>query len=297
MFDLHLFSWGRVTVGGKNLFRTFATLLFISAISVTGGCATLDGPPNPDDPLERYNRAMFTFNETMDRAVLKPVAKGYNWIMPNMLSKGVTNFFSNLDDIVVFANSLLQLKFHKAVSTSARIVWNTTLGLLGFIDVATHFDLPKQNEDFGQTLAFWGVDSGPYFVLPFLGPSTVRDGLAVPVDWYLFDPIFQDKEMKVTLTALAIRYTDLRAGLLKAGDIIDATAPDKYAFLRDAYLQRRVYLIHDGAPPDDEFGDELFEDEDLFKDDLDLEGNAEDDAFSEDELFEDDEGLEKDLSK
>jgi phospholipid-binding lipoprotein MlaA len=239
---------------------------------ISSGCATLDGPPNPDDPLERYNRAMFSFNETMDRAIVKPVAKGYNWIMPDFLNTGVTNFFSNLDDIVVFGNSLLQLKIKQAVETSARIVWNTTIGLLGFIDVATYMDLPKRNEDFGQTLAFWGVDSGPFFVLPFLGPSTVRDGLSVPVDWYLFDPVFRDKELEVTLSLLAIRYTDLRADLITATDIIDETAPDKYAYIRDAFLQRREYLIHDGNPPVDDFSeDELFQDENLFEDDLDLE--------------------------
>ncbi len=278
MYYLRSFAFIR----GHKSFSRLRSLIIVISIGLVSGCATLDGPPNPDDPLERYNRAIFEFNETMDRAVLKPVAKGYNWIMPDALSTGVTNFFSNLDDIVVFANSLLQLKFAQAVSTSARIVWNTTLGLLGFIDVATHFDLPKYNEDFGQTLAFWGVDSGPYFVLPFLGPSTVRDGLSVPVDWILFDPVFQDRELNVTLTALVIRYTDKRAGLLKAGDIIDATAPDKYAFLRDAFLQRRQYLIHDGAPPDDEFSEEeLFEDEGLFD--------------NEDDLFKDEEGLEQDL--
>ena len=246
--------------------KAFSVLLFAGSVSVGSGCATLDGPPNPDDPLERYNRAIFSFNETMDKAVVKPVAKGYNWIMPDFLSTGVTNFFNNLDDIVVFANSLLQLKLHQAASTSARIVWNTTIGLLGFIDVATHMDLPKYNEDFGQTLAFWGVDSGPFFMLPLLGPSTVRDGLALPVDWILFDPVFQDKELEVTLSLLAVRYTDKRAGLLKATNIIDETAPDKYAFIRDAFLQRREYLIHDGAVPDDEFSED-----DLFKDDLDLE--------------------------
>ena len=268
--------------GVQRAVKQLGRLLIVCCLALGSSCATLDGPPNPDDPLERYNRAMFAFNETMDRAVLKPVAKGYNWIMPDALSKGVTNFFGNLDDIVVFANALLQLKFQEAVSTSARIVWNTTLGLLGFIDVATRFDLPKYNEDFGQTLAFWGVDSGPYFVMPFLGPSTVRDGLSVPVDWILFDPVFQDRELNVTLTLLVIRYTDKRAGLLKAGDIIDATVPDKYAFMRDAFLQRRAYLIHDGNIPDPDFSeDELFEDEDLFNDE---------------DLFEDVDDLEQDLN-
>ncbi len=268
MFDLRSFA----CICGHKVFNVFPPLLIICSIAFSSGCATLDGPPNPDDPLERYNRAMFSFNETMDKAIVKPVAKGYNWIMPNALNTGVTNFFSNVDDVVVFFNSLLQLKFQEAVSTSARIVWNTTVGLLGFIDVATHMDLPKYNEDFGQTLAFWGVDSGPYFVLPFLGPSTVRDGLSVPVDWFLFDPVFQDKELKVTLSLLVVRYTDKRADLISATDIIDETAPDKYAYIRDAYLQRRNYLIHDGNPPDAGISeDELFKDEDLFKDELDLE--------------------------
>jgi len=268
MFDLRSFA----LVCGKRLIHNVSVLLFSFSLALTTGCATLDGPPNPDDPLESYNRAMFSFNETMDRAIVKPVAKGYDWIMPGTLSTAVTNFFNNLDDIVVFANSLLQLKFHKAAVTSARLVWNTTIGLLGLIDVATHMDLPKQHEDFGQTLAHWGVGSGPYFVLPFLGPSTVRDGIGVPIDWILFDPVFQDKELDVIITALVIRYTDKRAGLLSATNIIDETAPDKYAFIRDAFLQRRQYLIHDGNPPETGLSDEeLFGDDDLFSDDLDLE--------------------------
>lgn len=269
MFDLRSLAWGRIAASGLKILYT---LLIACSVLASSGCATLDGPPNPDDPLERYNRAMFAFNETLDRTVVKPVAKGYNWIMPGAFNRGVTNFFSNLNDVVVFGNSLLQLKFAEAIETSARIVWNTTVGLLGFIDVATHMDLPKQNEDFGQTLAFWGVDSGPYFVLPFLGPSTVRDGLSVPVDWLLFDPVFRDKELKVTLSLLAVRYTDLRADLITATDIIDETAPDKYAYIRDAFLQRREYLIHDGNPPEPDFTeDEFFKDENLFEDELDLE--------------------------
>ena len=268
MFDLRSFAF----ISGHKVFKFFTPLLITCSIALASGCATLDGPPNPDDPLESYNRAMFSFNETMDRAIVKPVAKGYNWIMPDFLNTGVTNFFSNVDDVVVFFNSLLQLKFQEAVSTSARIAWNTTIGLLGFIDVATHIDLPKYNEDFGQTLAFWGVDSGPYFVVPFLGPSTVRDGLSLPVDWFLFDPVFQDRELKVTLSLLVVRYTEKRADLITATDIIDDTAPDKYAYIRDAFLQRREYLIHDGNPPDTGMSeDELFKDENLFEDDLDLE--------------------------
>ena len=134
MFDLRSFAWGRVTAGGHKVFNVFSPLFIICSIALGSGCATLDGPPNPDDPLESYNRAMFSFNETMDKVLVKPVAKGYNWIMPNFVNTGITNFFNNLDDVVVFFNSLLQLKIHDAALTSARIVWNTTLGLLGFID-------------------------------------------------------------------------------------------------------------------------------------------------------------------
>ena len=139
MFDLRSFA----CICGNKVLNVFPPLLIICSIVLGSGCATLDGPPNPDDPLERYNRAMFSFNETLDKAIVKPVAKGYNWIMPDFLNSGVTNFFSNVDDVVVFFNSLLQLKFQEAVSTSARIVWNTTIGLLGFIDVATRMDLPE----------------------------------------------------------------------------------------------------------------------------------------------------------
>ena len=123
MFDLRSFAF----ISGHKVFRFFRSILIGYWVLIGSGCATLDGPPNPDDPLERYNRAIFAFNETMDRAIVKPVAKGYNWIMPSALNKGVTNFISNLNDIVVFGNSLLQLKFHQAAETSARLVWNLSL--------------------------------------------------------------------------------------------------------------------------------------------------------------------------
>lgn len=266
MFNLRSFAF----LCGHSTFKNILSRGLICSILLTGGCATLEGPPNPDDPLERYNRAMFSFNETMDEYVAAPVARGYNYVMPNALNTGVTNFFGNLDDIVVFANSLLQLKFEKATITLARVITNTTIGILGLFDVATHLDAPKHNEDFGQTLAFWGVDSGPYFVLPFLGPSTVRDGLSVPIDWFLFDPIFKDTQLIVSLGLLALRYTDKRAALLTASEIIDTAAPDKYAFIRDAYLQHRNNLEYDGNPPQEFSDEELFGD-DLFNDDLNLE--------------------------
>ena len=250
----------------NNFLRVF---LIIVASLLGSGCATLDGPPNPDDPFESFNRSMFDFNEGVDKYAFKPVAKGYNYVMPSIASKGVSNFFSNIDDIVVFFNQLLQFKFGEATATSARFVFNSTFGLLGLIDVASHMDLHKYNEDFGQTLAVWGVPSGPYLVLPFLGSLSVRDSAGLAVDWTYFDPIFKRQTLNQSLVTLTIKYVDLRAGLVKASNIIDDTIPDKYAFIRDAWKLRREFLIYDGNPPEDEFSEEdLFDDEDLFNDDL-----------------------------
>lgn len=226
----------------------------------------MDGPPNPDDPYESFNRSMFAFNEGADKYAFKPVAQGYDYIMPSFASKGVSNFFNNIDDIVVFFNQLLQFKLTEAVATSARFVFNTTFGVFGLIDFASDMDLPKQNEDFGQTLAVWGVGSGPYVVLPLIGPMTIRDTAGLAVDWTYFDPIFKRQTLQQSLITLTIKYVDVRAGLLKATKIIDETAPDKYSFIRDAWLQRREFLIYDGNPPDDFDEDELFDDEGLFED-------------------------------
>ena len=259
-------------VNNKNKFLIYCTLFITFLLSC--GCATLEGPANPDDPFESFNRSMFAFNEGVDKYAFKPAAKGYEFIMPSFASKAVSNFFSNVDDIVVFFNQLLQAKFAVATATSARFVFNTTFGLLGLIDVASEMNLPKHNEDFGQTLAAWGVDSGPYVVLPLLGPMTVRDSAGLAVDWTYFDPIFDRQTLRQSLVTLTVKYIDIRAGLLKAGNIIDETVPDKYSFIRDAYLQRREFLIYDGNPPDDFTDDELFNDEDLFKDE-----NLQDDSL------------------
>ena len=266
----------------KNNNNYLQTILIFITCFLASGCATVDGPPNPDDPLESFNRSMFVFNEEVDKYAFKPVAKGYNFIMPNAASKAVTNFFSNVDDIVVFFNEILQFKFAEAAATSARFVFNSTFGLLGLIDVASHMDLPKNNEDFGQTLAVWGVGSGPYLVLPFIGPSTIRDTAGLAVDWTYFDPIFNRQTLTQSLVTLTIKYIDIRAGLIKASNILDDTVPDKYAFIRDAWMLRREFLIYDGNPPEDFSEDELFDDEDLFNDDeLSKEGLLGDDLLHE----------------
>lgn len=231
------------------------------------GCATIDGPPNPDDPFESFNRSMYEFNETLDIYVLKPVAKGYQAVTPDAVDKSITNFFSNLDDVLVIFNDIFQLKFEQLASDTARFVFNTTFGLLGFIDVATDFGLPKHKEDFGQTMGYWGVESGPYLVLPFFGPSSVRDGAGFVVDSTELDVVFDDMSEAHTYGMYSLKYIDKRADLMRFTNIVEETAPDPYAFIRDAWKQRRQNLVYDGDPPDDFSEEDLFED-DLFTDDI-----------------------------
>lgn len=250
-----------------NLRYIVITLLMLFALLSTG-CATLDGPPNPDDPYEGFNRAMYEFNDTLDTYLLKPVAKGYQAVTPSAVDKGVTNFFSNLDDILVMINDLFQLKFAQFAADSARFVFNSTFGLLGFIDVSTDFGLPKHEEDFGQTLGYWGIGSGPYLVLPLFGPSNVRDGIGLTVDSTIeLNIVYDDMSQAHEYGMFSLELADKRADLLKATNIIEETAPDPYSFIRDAWIQRRNNLVHDGNPPDDFGEDALFED-DLFSDDI-----------------------------
>lgn len=244
----------------------FAALMLLTLLC--SGCATIEGPPNPDDPFEGFNRAMYEFNDTLDIYLVKPVSKGYQAVTPDAVDKGVTNFFSNLDDILVMINDLLQLKFRQFASDSARFVFNTTFGLLGFIDVSTEFGLPKHEEDFGQTLGYWGADSGPYLVLPVFGPSSVRDGIGFAVDSVTeLNIVYDDMSRAHEYGMFSLKYVDKRADLLSASKIVEETAPDPYSFIRDAWMQRRKNLVHDGNPPDDFDDDALFED-DLFTDDI-----------------------------
>jgi phospholipid-binding lipoprotein MlaA len=231
---------------------------FLSCLSLTiiftAGCASTPGPADPHDPLESYNRAMYRFNQGFDDSIAKPVAKAYQKVTPTWMDKGITNFFSNLDDVVVLCNDLLQLKFAQAASDTARIVFNTTAGLLGFVDVASHMDLPKHHEDFGQTLGYWGMPPGPYFVLPFLGPSTIRDSAGLGTDYVFFDPVTNRVSKKTTRYGLlVVDFIDTRADLLKASRLLDEAALDPYVYTREAYLQRRRYFVYDGDPPMEDF--------------------------------------------
>lgn len=212
---------------------------------VLPGCAT-NGDPR--DPLEPLNRGIYRFNDTVDEAVIKPVATGYKKAMPDPARTAIGNFFSNLNDVLVLLNDLLQFKFGQAASDFSRLAWNTSVGIAGLIDVATPMELPRHNEDFGQTLGSWGADNGPYLVLPFLGPSTLRDAAGLVVDAH-FNPVLRHDPVSERNTAIAVRAVDARSRLFDTEKVFDEAAIDPYIFLRDAYLQRRRGLVYDGNPP------------------------------------------------
>ena len=212
------------------------------------GCATT-GSGNPRDPLEPLNRAIFGFNEAFDRALMKPVAEGYRAILPEMLRAGATNFFSNIEDLWSAANNLLQCKPEQALQDVMRVAMNTVIGLGGLIDVASDAGLDKHSEDFGQTLGRWGVGSGPYLVLPFLGPSSLRDGIGLLAVDYAADPVWNADHIPTRNTLYAGRAVNSRANALDAGRVLEDAALDKYRFMRDSYLQRRRNLVYDGDPP------------------------------------------------
>lgn len=225
------------------------------------GCATTSGTADPRDPFEGFNRTVFRFNDAVDQAVLKPVATGYQKVTPSFVQTGVSNFFGNIGDVWSTVNSLLQGQVEATLSSGMRVAINTTFGFLGVLDIASEAGLAKQKEDFGQTLGVWGVPSGPYLVLPILGPSTVRDTAALPVDfegdvWQYADPV------SVRNAGTVLRIVDTRASLLGAGNLLEDVALDKYAFTRDAWLQRRQSQIGgESSRPAyyDEFDEEDFE--------------------------------------
>lgn len=223
----------------------FLLSLFLS------GCASTPGG-NPKDPYEGINRKVFKFNEALDSAVLKPVAHGYDAVLPGPVKIMLNNFFSNLNDVGVTFNDLLQLKFRQAASDGSRVLFNTTFGLLGVINVTDQ--LEKHNEDFGQTLGYWGIGSGPYVMLPFFGPSSVRDGVGLMGDGYTSVIV----NLPDVPTRNSLYFTDkinTRAGLIAQEKTLDE-ASDRYAFIRDFYLARRQSLVYDGSPPQEKYLDE-----------------------------------------
>ena len=227
--------------------RRLSLLLGVGMLLLLQACATVKSA-DARDPWEPMNRSIYQFNDAIDTAALKPAAQLYVKVLPSMVRTGVGNFMGNLGDVWSMANSALQLKGQATVETFMRINVNTFMGLGGILDVASEMGIEKRREDFGQTLGYWGVQPGPYVVMPLFGPSTLRDALAFPVD--MQGNVTNSLADEATRNALLVtRLVDMRAGLLKAVDAIKASSLDPYSFVRDAYLQKRLNDIHDGNPP------------------------------------------------
>lgn len=240
------------------------TMLIMTVISLLmlSGCATQANK----DPLEGVNRGVYKFNDVTDKAVFKPVATAYNKVTPSPIRKGISNFFNNLGSLTTILNDLLQFKFAQAFTDTGRFVINSTFGIAGLIDVAGMDNIPAHKEDFGQTLGHWGVGSGAYVVLPFFGPSTVRDTAGFAFDTVTTDVatyIHNNGDIRASNQYRMMYYLNRRSELLKAGDLIDQASLDPYAFMRDAYLQNRAAQIADKSPNstanDDDFGEEFEE--------------------------------------
>ena len=239
--------------GGK-----IASLIAVGMMALLEGCATVK-TPDPKDPWESWNRSVQSFNDGVDDYLMKPVAKGYQWVTPAFVDRGVTNFFSNIDDIGVSANDLLQGKFLQSGLDGARFLVNTTAGVAGLVDVGGMIGLPKHDEDFDQTLGVWGVPAGPYLVLPFFGPSSPRGVLGLAGDaamnpftyaGFYLNPNWLGAAVSIGPGALKI--IDARADLLGMEKVATEAALDRYQFFRDAYLSNRNYLIKDGNVPEDD---------------------------------------------
>jgi phospholipid-binding lipoprotein MlaA len=220
------------------------------AISLLGtallaGCAAA---PSRDDPFEPMNRASYAVHEVVDGYVVKPVAQAYVDYAPKPVQTGIRNFFGNIDDFFSFINGMLQNKPEKAGNDLGRVITNTAFGLLGLIDIASEAGIPKGNEDFGQTFGYWGIPQGPYLFIPLFGPTTVRDGTGWIIRAYT-TPVGYIPDVPTRNILWGIGYLDLRASVLQAESLVEQASLDKYTFIRRSYLQRRQYLVYDGAPP------------------------------------------------
>lgn len=215
-----------------------------------------DSAQHPKDPWEGFNRKVYVFNDTVDRVVLIPVTRGYQAVVPDVVEAGIHNFFSNLGDVGVAANNLLQFKLAEAGSDIARVLVNTTLGLLGWFDVASQLGLTKHDEDFGQTLGHWGVGTGPYLVLPFLGPSNLRDAPGRLADISLWTNSFPEITAAEERGLISLNVIDERSQYLKVEERSEELGRERYVFIRDAYLDNREFLVRDG---------QILLDDDLYK--------------------------------
>lgn len=226
----------------RRHFLLGAAALLMPAAALAGDPADAD----PRDPWEGYNRAVYAFNDGLDTVLLKPAAQAYDAVVPEPVDRGVSNFFANLGEVGNFANGLMQAKPGESARALARLAINSTVGLLGLFDVATKLGIERGEEDFGQTLGAWGAGPGPYFVLPVLGPSTVRDALGKPVD-FVTDPAGWLDDPAARNAAWAAAGVDERAGLLETEAAVEDLAADQYALVRNAYLDRRRHAVSDGG--------------------------------------------------
>ncbi|KPQ30205.1 MAG: lipoprotein [Marinobacter excellens HL-55] len=243
--------------------RSLLATLVLMLLTFGGGqvsAQTMQEPPpesdmrvNTDDPYENWNRKVFSFNDAIDRWFLRPVAQAYRTVTPDIVDRGVTNFFNNLTEIRNFSNSVLQLKGESAVVAVGRFTYNTVFGLGGIFDVATAFDLPERPEDFGQTLGYWGVGSGPYLMLPLLGPATPRYFSGMVTDGFLLPSAWDEVSSPETYYLRVLQIVDRRADFIPAEQFISG---DRYTFVRNAFLQRREFLIKDGKITEDPFADD-----------------------------------------
>ena len=244
---------------GLRLVSHVSSILLIFSVM---GCAARNTAV-PEDPLEPINRVMFTINDFGDKYVLRPAAKGYEWLLPVPIRTGINNFFDNLNYTVDIVNALLQGKFKQAASDTGRLALNTTLGFGGFLDPATDAGLPRHNEDFGQTLGVWGVPEGPYLMVPLFGPRTLRSGVGTLGDLWV-TPQLRLFSSSVQTKVNILYFVHQRSTLLGIDKELDR-AFDRYSFIRDSYLQNRRFLRYDGDPPEEDFylEDEEFEDEEF----------------------------------
>ncbi len=242
----------------KSIINTRLVMSSLVISSLLAGCAST-AKPNELDPWEGWNRGTQEFNDDLDKAVLKPMAKGYLWITPKFVNDGITNFFSNMNDIGVTLNDVMQLKMTQGGMDASRFLVNTTAGVAGFVDVATMIDLPKHNEDFGQTLGFWGVPTGNYLVVPLMGASSPRevggaigDALMNPLTYTFAVAGGGVAVSAINAGAKTVDVTDTRADLIPTEKIVDEASIDRYSFIKNAYQQRREYLLHDGNVPEED---------------------------------------------
>jgi phospholipid-binding lipoprotein MlaA len=236
----------------SHIARRCTAVLAAFAVAAATGCASTAN--HPRDPFEGFNRAMFAFNEGID-VVARPVAEGYDAVVPGPVRTGIGNFFGNLADLWIATNNFLQGKITEGASDVARVLVNSTVGVVGLIDVASHLGLEKHAEDFGQTLGRWGVGEGPYLFWPIIGPRNVRDTFGFVADASV-DPVLHIRDVPVRNTLTGVRAVDLRASLLPADKVIETAAFDKYGYIRNAYFQMRRNAVHDGNPPPEEEEDE-----------------------------------------